>query len=54
MVTDAELIFWIVAGVLAILFFLAIPFIDNYMKNEEAKRVFAHYNFEEYHDDMEG
>lgn len=51
---DVELIFWLVCGGLAILFFLVIPFIDNHMKNEEVKRMFAHRNFEEYHDDMEG
>lgn len=50
---DTELIFWLVCGVLALLFFLAIPFIDNYMKNKDTERMFANRNYTEYHDDME-
>ena len=34
MVSDGELIFWCVCGVLAILFFCAVPFIHNYLEYE--------------------
>jgi hypothetical protein len=51
--TDAELIFWIVLLVIAVLFLLALPIIRNAMENSEAKRMLSHYDYEEYHDDME-
>lgn len=51
--TDAELIGWIVLLVIAVLFFLALPIIHNIMENNEAKRMLSHYDYEEYHDDME-
>lgn len=50
---DAELIFWLVCGGLALLFVLAIPFIDNHLKNKDTERMFTHYKRTEYHDDME-
>ena len=41
MVTDAELIFWIVAGVLAMLFlFVGVPMINNYYENKDVERMF--------------
>ena len=53
MVTDAELAFWCVCGALALLFFLSMPLIGRYLDNKEAKSIFPHKDFEEYHDDME-
>lgn len=50
---DAELIFWCVCGVLCVLFVCALPFINNYVENKRVERMFAHYDFTEYHDDME-
>lgn len=40
MVTDAELAFWCVCGVLAVLFVIALPFINNYFEYQETKRMF--------------
>ena len=40
MVTDGELIFWCVCGVLTILAFCAIPFISNYLAYQDTKRMF--------------
>jgi hypothetical protein len=40
MVTDAEFYFWIVCGVLCVLFLCALPFIDNYLKYKETQRMF--------------
>ena len=51
--TTAELIFWSVCAVLAILFLVAIPFISNCLENKDTERMFAHYERTEYHDDME-
>lgn len=53
MVTDAELTFWIVCGILCILAVCAIPFISNYLEYKETRRIFRHYDRTEYHDDME-
>lgn len=53
MVSDAELIFWCVCGVLALLFFLSMPLIGRYLDDNEAKSILPHKGFEEYHDDME-
>jgi hypothetical protein len=41
MVTDAELIFWCVAGALCVLFMCAMPFISNYIEYKEAEKMFA-------------
>ena len=41
MVTDAELVFWCVVGVLCVLFMCAIPFINNYIAYKETERMFA-------------
>ena len=51
--TTAELIFWAVCAVLAILFLVAIPFISNCLENKDTERMFARYELTEYHDDME-
>lgn len=51
--TNAELIFWVVALVIAVLSVCAIPCISNYLDNKDVKRMFAHQEYEEYHDDME-
>ena len=51
--TNAELIFWVVALVIAVLCVCAIPFISNYLDNKDVKRMFAYQEYEEYHDDME-
>ena len=40
MITDAEFYFWIVAGVLGILFVCALPFINNYLSYKETQRMF--------------
>lgn len=41
MVTDAELIFWIAAGVLAMfLLFVGVPMINNYYENKDVERMF--------------
>lgn len=41
MVTNAELIFWIVAGVLGMLFlFVGVPMINNYYENKDVERMF--------------
>lgn len=40
MVTDAELIFWCVAGALCVLFVCALPFINNYIEYKETERMF--------------
>ena len=53
MVSDAELIFWCVCGVLALLFILSMPLIGRYLDDNEAKSILPHKGFEEYHDDME-
>lgn len=53
MITDAEMTFWIMCGVLALLTACAIPFINNYLEQKRVERMFKHYDFEEYHDDME-
>ena len=41
MVTDAELIFWCVVGVLCVLFACALPFINNYLEYKNTERMFA-------------
>ena len=41
MVTDAELVFWCVVGVLCVLFVCAMPFINNYIEYKETERMFA-------------
>lgn len=52
--TNAELIFWIVALVLGLVFmFIVLPLLNNHMQNQEAKRMLSHYDYTEYHDDME-
>ena len=40
MVTDAELVFWCVCGVLCVLFVIALPFINNYIEYKETERMF--------------
>jgi hypothetical protein len=40
MVTDAELIWWIVVGILCVLFVLALPLINNYYEYKETERMF--------------
>jgi hypothetical protein len=40
MITDAEFYFWIVCGVLCILFLCALPFINNYLQYKETQRMF--------------
>lgn len=41
MVTNAELIFWIAASVLAVLFlFVGVPMINNYHENKDVERMF--------------
>ena len=40
MVTDAELIWWIVVGILCVLFILALPLINNYYEYKETERMF--------------
>lgn len=52
--TDAEIIFSIVALILGLLFlFVFLPILHNHILNQEAKRMLPHYDYEEYHDDME-
>ena len=41
MVTDAELVFWCVVGVLCVLFVCAMPFINNYIAYKETEKMFA-------------
>jgi hypothetical protein len=38
-VTNAEMIFWCVVGAATIAFVLAMPFINNYIKNQEAREM---------------
>lgn len=40
MVTDAEFIWWIVVGILCVLFVLALPLINNYYEYKETERMF--------------
>lgn len=40
MVTDAELVFWCVMGVMCVLFVCALPFINNYIEYKETERMF--------------
>lgn len=40
MVTDAELIWWIVVGILCVLFVLALPLINNYYEYKDVERMF--------------
>ena len=52
--TDAELTFWIVALVLALVFmFIVLPLWGRYQEKKEHDRMFSHYRYTEYHDDME-
>jgi hypothetical protein len=51
--TNAELIFWAVAAVIAVLFICALPFISNYLDNKDVERMFSNRKYTEYHDDME-
>lgn len=52
--TDAEIIFWVVALIIGlILLFVVLPILHNHIQNQEAKRMLSHYDYEEYHDDME-
>ena len=52
--TDAELAFWIVALVLALVFmFIVLPLWGRYQEKKEHDRMFSHYRYTEYHDDME-
>ena len=41
MVTNAELVFWCVMGVMSMLFVCAIPFIGNYIEYKETEKMFA-------------
>lgn len=41
MVTDAELVFWCVAGVLCMLSMCAMPLIGNYIAYKETEKMFA-------------
>ena len=41
MVTDAELVFWCVVGVLCVLFVCAVPFINYYIEYKETVKMFA-------------
>ena len=41
MVTDAELVFWCVVGVMGVLLVCAMPFINNYIAYKETERIFA-------------
>ena len=41
MVTDAELVFWCVVGVVCVLFVCAMPFINNYIAYKETEKMFA-------------
>lgn len=43
MITDAELCFWCVCGVLAILFVCAMPFINNYLEYKRVEKMFDKY-----------
>ena len=38
-VTDAEMFFWCVVGVAVIALFIAMPFINNYLLNKEAREM---------------
>ena len=40
MITDAELTWWIVVGILCVLFVLALPLINNYYEYKETERMF--------------
>lgn len=52
--TDAELIFWIIAAVLAFAFmFIITPLANNYIANKDARRMLRQDDYIEYHDDME-
>lgn len=52
--TDAELTFWIVALVLALVFmFIILPLWGRYQEKKEHDRMFSHCRYTEYHDDME-
>ena len=39
-IMDAELIWWIGAAVVALLFVCAVPFIDNYLKYKDTEKMF--------------
>lgn len=52
--TNAELIFWIVVAVLGLVFmFIVLPLLSRYQEKKEHDRMFSHYHYTEYHDDME-
>ncbi len=51
--TNAELIWWLVWGAIAVLTLCALPFINNYLENQRAAQMLSHYDYTEYHDDME-
>lgn len=40
MVSNAELVFWCVCGVIAVLAVCALPFFYNYLEYQEVKRMF--------------
>lgn len=51
---DAELRFWIVALVAALLImFVVLPLVNRHLENKDLERLLGNRSFEEYHDDME-
>ena len=51
--TDAELYGWLVLLVIAILGIIAFFIIARIAEYNEARRMLSHYDYTEYHDDME-
>ena len=41
-ITNAELIFWCVIGVVVVALFVAMPFINNYLTNKEAREMLGY------------
>lgn len=54
MITDAEFYSWIVLAIIAVVvMFIILPLYGRYLDYKENRRMFAHYEYTEYHDDME-
>lgn len=51
--TNAELIFWAVALILAVITVAILYFINRRMEEKDIERMFAHCTYTEYHDDLE-
>ena len=51
--TNAELIFWAVALILAVITVVVLYFVNRRMEEKDTERMFAHCTYTEYHDDLE-